>query len=103
MGQQVEDFHAALPGSILHRLWSTLPSKPFDATFWRQELNNGVHGYSIKDRSITAEFMKGAHRHMLAVISWIVDSESTTVDEFDEGVDGYIGNMPDLLLQLVRK
>jgi glycerophosphoryl diester phosphodiesterase len=53
-------------------------------------------------RRITDAFLDFAHRHDIAVLTWVVDDPDDLQDLIEMGIDGIYTRRPDLMIDLLR-
>eukprot|EP01107_Rhizomastix_libera_P006290 TRINITY_DN20396_c0_g1_i1.p1 TRINITY_DN20396_c0_g1~~TRINITY_DN20396_c0_g1_i1.p1 ORF type:complete len:410 (+),score=101.62 TRINITY_DN20396_c0_g1_i1:6-1235(+) len=93
---QLEDMKKVNPTIPRQRLTSAFSGQ--DPAYFASEIAQGVSGYSISYTNVTQTFLYNAHRSLMHVVGWTIDSMSDINYAFARGFDGIITNDCELAL-----
>ncbi len=106
--EQVELFRTLCPtlrtsGTSAERAATRAAREANDPTFVTHQLVSQP-AFIADDgtRRITTAFLDFAHRHDVAVLTWVVDDPDDLQDLIEMGIDGIYTRRPDLMIDLLR-
>jgi len=82
-----------------------LQSQPavYDDAYFEERIDAGVSGFSQSYTTTTVDYVKKAHRHLMAVYTWTVDAEKDLLTGIVHGHDGFITNDCIIALQMIQR
>jgi glycerophosphoryl diester phosphodiesterase len=99
---QVKWFNWLLNGTTLQHLEDQPQKVDDDRAFWKSQIQLHLNGFSLKQQTITPEFVRTAHKRLISIFAWTPDTVSDQMDVLLYGLDGIITGDVKMMLEIDR-
>jgi len=97
---QVENMREYLNSTAAQKLTRDVPLN-FTGNYFAEKIRSGIQGFSIFYQSLSLDFVRESHLHLLPIFAWTMEGPDTISDALHLGVDGLIANDPGLCVEAI--